>query len=284
MSEVESHGAPAFAADLPRAAAPVRGAGACLRRRAVLRRCQQGALRADRQAGAADHADRARRAAARRAVRCRLSPWPTSPRARATIVNVFASWCAPCRVEHPFLVALADAPAVKQGKVAVVGMNYKDEAENARRFLGALGNPYSAVGVDRTGRGRDRMGRLWRAGDLRHRPGRAHPGEACRAAGCRQCRKLLAKAARWRCSGWPRPVRSCRDGPENDGPRRRFLPPIRLSNMPRPSVPPVERIDQVLGMRHQAEHVEAWANRCRRCRSASRWDWPRAVTWPCASA
>lgn len=71
---------------------------------------------------------------------------------KATIVNVFASWCAPCRVEHPFLVAMADSPAVKQGKVALVGFNYKDEAENARRFLGALGNPYSAVGVDRNGR------------------------------------------------------------------------------------------------------------------------------------
>ena len=71
---------------------------------------------------------------------------------RVTIVNVFASWCAPCRVEHPFLVAMAESAAVKQGKVAVVGMNYKDEADNARRFLGALGNPYSAVGVDRSGR------------------------------------------------------------------------------------------------------------------------------------
>ena len=71
---------------------------------------------------------------------------------RASIVNVFASWCAPCRVEHPFLMGMAESEAVKAGKVALYGLNYKDEAQNARRFLGALGNPYAAVGVDQAGR------------------------------------------------------------------------------------------------------------------------------------
>lgn len=71
---------------------------------------------------------------------------------RATIVNVFASWCAPCKVEHPLLLGLSQTDAVRQGKVALVGINYKDEAENARRFLGALGNPFSAVGADKAGR------------------------------------------------------------------------------------------------------------------------------------
>lgn len=71
---------------------------------------------------------------------------------RVTILNVFASWCAPCRVEHPFLVEMANHAAVRSGRVRVVGLNYKDEPENARRFLGALGNPYAAVGTDRNGR------------------------------------------------------------------------------------------------------------------------------------
>jgi cytochrome c biogenesis protein CcmG/thiol:disulfide interchange protein DsbE len=66
---------------------------------------------------------------------------------RTTIVNVWASWCGPCRQEHPILMDLAKDPSVR-----VVGINYKDNPENARRFLGALGNPFAAVGVDPNGR------------------------------------------------------------------------------------------------------------------------------------
>lgn len=66
---------------------------------------------------------------------------------RVTVLNVWASWCAPCRTEHPLLLALGRDPAVR-----LVGLAYKDKAENARRFLGALGNPFAAVGQDEGGR------------------------------------------------------------------------------------------------------------------------------------
>ncbi len=66
---------------------------------------------------------------------------------KVTLLNVWASWCAPCREEHPVLLDLS-----KDGRFTVAGLNYKDKAENARRFLGSLGNPFSAIGVDEAGR------------------------------------------------------------------------------------------------------------------------------------
>lgn len=67
---------------------------------------------------------------------------------KVTVVNVFGSWCEPCRFEHPALLALAQDPDVKAGKVALIGMAQRDKAENVRRFLGAEGDPYSRVALD----------------------------------------------------------------------------------------------------------------------------------------
>ena len=64
-----------------------------------------------------------------------------------TLVNIFASWCAPCRAEHPVLMQMA-----QDKRLQIVGINYKDDPGNALRFLGGLGNPYSRVGTDRAGR------------------------------------------------------------------------------------------------------------------------------------
>jgi cytochrome c biogenesis protein CcmG/thiol:disulfide interchange protein DsbE len=60
-----------------------------------------------------------------------------------SVVNFWASWCTPCVQEHPALVALKEVTGVK-----LYGVNYKDVAANARRFLGRYGNPFTAVGVD----------------------------------------------------------------------------------------------------------------------------------------
>ncbi|MHB1103974.1 MAG: DsbE family thiol:disulfide interchange protein [Devosia sp.] len=66
---------------------------------------------------------------------------------QVTVVNVFASWCIPCRDEHPLLVALK-----AQTGVALYGINQKDAPENAKAFLDELGNPYDAIGADANGR------------------------------------------------------------------------------------------------------------------------------------
>jgi cytochrome c biogenesis protein CcmG, thiol:disulfide interchange protein DsbE len=64
-----------------------------------------------------------------------------------TLVNVWASWCVPCADEVPFLNQLS-----KDKRIQLVGLNYKDSADNARRFLGRYGNPYVATGQDANGR------------------------------------------------------------------------------------------------------------------------------------
>ena len=66
---------------------------------------------------------------------------------RVSLVNVFASWCIPCRAEHPLIERLA-----AEGEAAVYAINYKDAPADARAWLAALGNPYARIGADRDGR------------------------------------------------------------------------------------------------------------------------------------
>jgi cytochrome c biogenesis protein CcmG/thiol:disulfide interchange protein DsbE len=63
------------------------------------------------------------------------------------VMNVWASWCAPCREEHPLVIALA-----KQRNVPVIGLNYKDRPGDARNWLERLGNPYAATLIDFDGK------------------------------------------------------------------------------------------------------------------------------------
>lgn len=64
-----------------------------------------------------------------------------------SIVNVFASWCVPCRAEHPLWMEVAE-----RGGVPIHGINYKDSREDATEWLATFGNPYVSIGADLTGR------------------------------------------------------------------------------------------------------------------------------------
>ena len=72
---------------------------------------------------------------------------PAAFEGTVSVLNVWASWCVPCHDEAPLLVKLA-----QDKRIRVVGINYKDQAENARRFLGRYGDPYAANGADENGR------------------------------------------------------------------------------------------------------------------------------------
>ena len=62
------------------------------------------------------------------------------------IINIWASWCVPCRTEHPLLMKLSKNQSVK-----LVGLNYKDNLNNAKDFINEFGNPYSQIIIDNDG-------------------------------------------------------------------------------------------------------------------------------------
>ena len=72
---------------------------------------------------------------------------PAAFAGKVSIVNVWASWCVPCHDEAPLLTTLG-----RDKRLQLVGINYKDAPDNARRFLGRYGNPFGVVGVDGNGR------------------------------------------------------------------------------------------------------------------------------------
>ena len=72
---------------------------------------------------------------------------PAAFMGKVSLVNVWASWCVPCHEEAPLLTELG-----KDKRLQLVGINYKDAPDNARRFLGRYGNPFGIVGVDGNGR------------------------------------------------------------------------------------------------------------------------------------
>jgi cytochrome c biogenesis protein CcmG/thiol:disulfide interchange protein DsbE len=73
---------------------------------------------------------------------------PAMFKGKVSVVNVWASWCVPCRDEAPLLTELA-----RDKRLQLVGINYKDARDNAWRFLGRYGNPFAASGADANGRG-----------------------------------------------------------------------------------------------------------------------------------
>ena len=68
-------------------------------------------------------------------------------KSRYTLINFWASWCAPCRIEHPYLMQLS-----KEKNLKILGVNFKDKKINASKFLNELGNPYYYMAKDTSGK------------------------------------------------------------------------------------------------------------------------------------
>ena len=68
-------------------------------------------------------------------------------KSRYTLINFWASWCAPCRIEHPYLMQLS-----KEKNLKILGVNFKDKKINASKFLNELGNPYYYIAKDNSGK------------------------------------------------------------------------------------------------------------------------------------
>ena len=62
------------------------------------------------------------------------------------LLNLWASWCVPCRTEHPLLMQLSNNPSIR-----IIGLNYKDDLTNAKKFINQMGNPYSEIIIDKDG-------------------------------------------------------------------------------------------------------------------------------------
>ena len=130
---------------------------------------------------------------------CRASIRPQF-KGKVTVLNVWASWCAPCREEHPLLLGLAG-----DKRFALAGLNYKDRRRTWPEIPGAA---RQSVRGDRRRSGRaqrDRLGRLRRSRDLRDRQGRQDRLQACRAADGRS-RRSASCCPRSR-RRWPRLAR-----------------------------------------------------------------------------
>ena len=150
---------------------------------------------------------------------------PEEMKGKVWLLNVWASWCVSCRVEHPVLNDMS-----RKGIVPIVGLNYKDARADATKWLQQHGDPYQLLRLGLRRQGRHRLRRLRRARDLRDRQAGRHPLQADRPDHARgRCEKtllpLLAQAQR---------MKTPRSSPSLLAAAARRLGTVRRDRQPRP--------------------------------------------------